>query len=293
VTLDLAHLSSEARLLWLEASEARIRFIQEARWISHARAQRVLEELEWRLAHPVCSRMPCLLVYGDSGIGKTMVIEKFTRQNAARTYDAHNGVQKRAILTVQMPPSPDERRFYAKILESLHAPFSPSARLVALETIALRLLRKIELKMLVIDEVHQMLAGTYREQRRALNLLKSLTNELLIPVVAVGTEDALHALQTDPQVASRFDPIRLARWTESEAFRNFLVAFGKLLPLRKASPFGDRDMIRLVLARSDGITARVTRLITRAAAESILDGTECIDVARVDSISKRVLPDAA
>lgn len=283
MTLDLAHLSSEARLLSLEASEARIRFIQEARWISHARAQRVLEELEWRLAHPVCSRMPCLLVYGDSGIGKTMVIEKFTRQNAARIYDAHNGVQKRAILTVQMPPSPDERRFYAKILESLHAPFSPSARLVALETIALRLLRKIELKMLVIDEVHQMLAGTYREQRRALNLLKSLTNELLIPVVAVGTEDALHALQTDPH----------ARWTESEAFRNFLVAFGKLLPLRKASPFGDRDMIRLVLARSDGITARVTRLITRAAAESILDGTECIDVARVDSISKRVLPDAA
>jgi len=32
----------------------------------------------------------------------------------------------------------------------------------------MRLLRKIGLKMLVIDEAHQLLAGSYREQRRGL-----------------------------------------------------------------------------------------------------------------------------
>jgi hypothetical protein len=67
------------------------------------------------------------------------------------------------------------------------------------------------------------------KQRCALNLLKGLTNELMIPVVAVGTEDALHAIQTDAQVASRFDPLHLARWSESDAFRNFIVTFGKQL----------------------------------------------------------------
>jgi Bacterial TniB protein len=230
MTLDLSHLVGSARQQAFESTSTRVRLVQEARWISHVRAQQVLEELQWRYEFPVCSRMPCLLVYGDSGMGKTMVIEKFAREHPIKV-DAQHGIAKRDILILQMPPAPDERRFYAKLLESLHAPFSPSARLVALEIVALRLLRKIELKMLVIDEVHQMLAGTYREQRRALNLLKSLTNELMIPVVVVGTEDALHAVQTDSQVASRFDPIRRARWTESEAFRNFLVAFGKLLPL--------------------------------------------------------------
>jgi hypothetical protein len=100
----------------------------------------------------------------------------------------------------------------------------------------------------------QLLAGSYREQRRALNLLKGLTNELMIPVVAVGTEDALHAIQTDAQVASRFDPLHLPRWSESDVFRNFIVTFGKQLPLRRPSPFGDRDMIRLLLACSHGIT---------------------------------------
>ena len=70
-----------------------------------------------------------------------------------------------------MPPSPDERRFFANLLESLHAPFSLSEGLVSLETIAMRLIRKMEVRLIVIDEVYQLLAGTYREQRRALNLL--------------------------------------------------------------------------------------------------------------------------
>lgn len=237
MTLDLSHLSAGARLQAFESSEVRVRLVQEARWVSHERVQRVLDELEWRHLHPVCSRMPCLLLYGDSGIGKTMVIEKFLRMHPA-TYDPREGLQKQSVFMVKMPTTPDERRFYVKMLTTLHAPFSPSERLATLEDIAMRLLRKIGLKMLVIDEAHQLLAGSYREQRRALNLLKGLTNELLIPVIAVGTEDALHAIQTDAQVASRFDPLHLARWSESDAFRNFIVTFGKQLPLRKPSPFG-------------------------------------------------------
>ena len=74
MTLDLTHLSAAARLQAFESSDARVRMVQEARWISHERVQRVLDELEWRYLHPVCSHMPCLLLYGDSGIGKTMAI---------------------------------------------------------------------------------------------------------------------------------------------------------------------------------------------------------------------------
>lgn len=138
-----------------------------------------------------------------------------------------------------------------------------------------------------IDEAHDLLAGSYREQRCALNLLKGLANDLKIPVIAVGTEDARHAIQTDPQVASRFDPLHLARWKESDAFRNFVAAFGKLLPLRKASAFGQREMVRLLLDRSEGITGRATRLISRAAAEAIQDGSELVTLDRIDEISRR------
>ena len=131
--------------------------------------------------------------------------------------------------------------------------------------------------MLFIDEVHHLLAGSHREQRRALNLLKFLTNELKIVIVAVGTSDAFHALQTDVQVASRFEPLLIPRWTETDAFRAFVVAYGKLLPLRKSSPFGEPEMIRALIKQSAGITGRVTWLLGRAAEIAIQDGSEFID----------------
>ncbi len=101
----------------------------------------------------------------------------------------------------------------------------------------LHILAEIGTKLLCIDEVHHLLAGSQREQRRALNLLKFVANELKIAVVAVGTHDAFHAMQIDSQVASRFEQLLLPRWTEIDGFRGFVTGYGRLLPLRKPSPF--------------------------------------------------------
>ena len=133
-----------------------------------------------------------------------------------------------------------------------------------------------------------MLAGSHRGQRRALNLLKFLANELKIVVVVVGTSDAFHALLTDLQVASRFEPLLIPRWTATDAFRSFVVAYGKLLPLRKASPFGEPDMIHALVKQSDGITGRVTWLIGRAAEIAIGEGSEQIDAACIEQVSERL-----
>jgi hypothetical protein len=65
--------------------------------------------------------------------------------------------------------------------------------------------------MLIVDEVHHLLAGSYREQRAALNLLKYLANDLQFSVVIVGTADAQLALETDPQMTSRFAPLEIPR----------------------------------------------------------------------------------
>lgn len=130
------------------------------------------------------------------------------------------------------------------ILEVLGAPYSVRDQIGALEARAIHLLQQLGTPLLFIDEVCHLLAGSHREQRRALNLLKVLTNELKIVIVAVGTSDAYHALQTDVQVASRYEPLLIPRWTETDAFRAFVVAYGKLLPLRKASPIGEPEMIR-------------------------------------------------
>jgi predicted ATPase with chaperone activity len=49
--------------------------------VEFARGRLALEELERRYQYPSCARMPCMLLYGDSGMGKTMLIEKMERQH--------------------------------------------------------------------------------------------------------------------------------------------------------------------------------------------------------------------
>lgn len=126
------------------------------------------------------------------------------------------------------------------------------------------------------ENVHHLLAGSYREQRAALNLLKYLANDLKISIVLVGTDDAMLALGTDAQTRSRFTPFEIPRWRESEGFRRLLSAFEKVLPLRRPSHLSERSMVKLILGCSEGLTGAVSKLLNEAAEMAIRDGSEQI-----------------
>ncbi|WP_368736194.1 TniB family NTP-binding protein, partial [Salmonella enterica] len=61
---------------------------------------------------------------------------------------------------------------------------------------ARHLLAEVETKVLVLDEIDKMLAGTPRQQRLFLNTIRFLTNDLKVPIVCAGTEDARMAVLT-------------------------------------------------------------------------------------------------
>jgi Cdc6-like AAA superfamily ATPase len=200
--------------------------------------------------------MPCMLLPGPSNIGKTQIIAKFLRENPA-SYDAKHGVESRPVISMQMPPAPDQKRFYRAVLEVLGVPQSPNSTLVTLEYVARDILKRMAPQMLVVDEIHHLLAGSAREQRASLNLLKYLANEVKMSVVAVGTSDAPVAFQTDPQIHSRFTPFELPRWTEGDEYRRLLASFESVLPLRKASELQQRPIAQFLMAASGGLLGEV------------------------------------
>ena len=68
----------------------------------------------------------------------------------------------------EMPAEPTVARFYAALLAQLGAPVAqtgPAARKYALEQLAVRVLRGVGARMLVIDELHNMLGGTRTARR--------------------------------------------------------------------------------------------------------------------------------
>jgi hypothetical protein len=114
--------------------------------------------------------MPNLLLVGPTNNGKTMIVEKFRRSHPSlQASAAAEGVARIPVLKVQMPASPDERRFFGAILQELGVPSSASDRLAIRQEFALRLMRSTAVQLLVIDEAHNLLSGPRLQQRRFLN----------------------------------------------------------------------------------------------------------------------------
>lgn len=281
--LELSHLSeATAKLLELDDA-ARITRIRQPRWIGYPQAKTILARLETLLAYPPSHRMPNLLIVGDTNNGKTMLVQRFCNQHPADDNLDGDNVQV-PVLYVQAPPMPDEGRLYNTILELLFASYKPSDRVDKKQFQVLKILRAVGLKLLVIDEIHHVLAGSLNRQRTFLNVLKYLGNELQIPIVAVGTRDAFRALQTDPQLANRFEPALLPRWTFDTDFLRLLASFEKLLPLRQPSVLHDTTLATKLFSMSEGYIGELSRLLAEAAVVAVQSGKERIDTKLLESM---------
>lgn len=280
---DYAHLHASTRPLAAESAESRIRRIRTDRWITYHRAETALAAMEDLLTFPKRTRMPNLLVVGPTNNGKTMIVEKFRRSHppfAAST--TPDGAASIPVLKVQMPAGPDEPRFFGAILEELGFPHMLTERLAARQEAALRTLRLTSVRVLVIDEVHNVLSGSRLQQRRLLNLLRWVGNELQIPLVAVGTAEALHAIQSDDQLSNRFEPIGLPPWRHGEEYRLLLSTLEALLPLRQPSQLTAPALADKILSAAEGILGEVVSIVTRAAARAVTSGSETITAKLID-----------
>jgi hypothetical protein len=260
-------------LLGLSAQQ-RIRAIRSERGVSYPRVQKTLQILEQILDQPRTTRMPSIAIFGDSGMGKTMLMQKFCTDHPPGV-DAETERHRTPVLALQMTSRPGERRFYAQILDALGAPHNPGARIVDAERAALNLLRAAQIQILVIDEVHNIFSGSYREQRTMLNMLRFISNDLKASLVCFGVMEAREAIQGDVQLARRFDVLTMPRWSADEPFEELVRAILRNQPMREKSILTAKAL-RHIFVTTDGVTARVFRMMNALAIAAIESGLERI-----------------
>ncbi|APX26404.1 TniB protein (plasmid) [Salipiger profundus] len=220
--------------------------------------------------------MPCLLIYGDTGMGKTKIVRKFERDHPPK-FSQITGVDHRPVVVVQVPSEPIERDLYRELLASMGAPTMTGGTLAREKDICRSLLRTVGAKMIILDEVNGMLAGTFRQQRIFLNAIRFLANDLRIPLVCAGTDLARQALLTDAQLAERFEAFHLKPWQNDAAFAGLLKSFERILPLREASDLVSAEARERIHKLTSGVTARIFRLIETAAEDAVRSGKERLD----------------
>lgn len=268
------HLAPEVTVMAEQGNEHRIAYISRDRFIYHTQAENVLAELEMLYSLENAVRPQGRLVVGRSLMGKSTLFDEFLRLHPADD-NPDGDAAIVPIVSVQYPESAKEG-IYPEILAKLNAHMPTNTKSPDLRRATVEMLRRVGMRVLLIDELHNLMEGSTNAQKKGLNSIKYLMNELQRPVVAAGTVEALNAVRTDEQIRSRLVPLPLERFKDGADFQELLGGFEMVLPLRKPSNLAEPELSSIIYQHTLGIVGRVAELLNKAAIHAIRTGEECI-----------------
>ena len=269
------HLNTRAAEQLALPDEERIRIIRAGAWLPLRHAKATLAKLEDLLSYPEVTRMPNYLLVGPSYSGKTSILERFMKLHPPDLSPDREATLC-PIVMIDAPPKPDLADFYSRILDALMAPYKPNAPVHAKYSQVKHLLRELQVRVLIVDEIHHLIAGSLNRQREFRNALKSLGNEAKVSIVASGIEEAYNAFNADAQMSSRFMPVEMPRWCAGAELGELLMTLEQRTPLREPSDLHMPGLMMAVLARSESMLGDICDLVKAAAVDAIRSGAESI-----------------
>lgn len=270
------HLHDSLKDVMLLNNHGRIKHIEEQIWIAYPKALELIERLNEYRDRPKVTRMQGLFIIGEPNMGKTSILERFMKENPTVTYKDEEGlerIRKPAVLATAGSTT-HEKYLYIAILRGLKTSFRPTDSLVKLKYQAISLLEEYDVRLLIIDEIHDLLDVTPIKQRNIMNEIKYLTNELKIPIIGAGIEKVSQIFSHDIQLLSRFDATYLPSLNIDNDFRSILDAFEKKFPLKKPSHLSRKEKAKLLHAMSCGNFGDLYRLLKECAKYAINSGEE-------------------
>ncbi|GLR77465.1 TniB family NTP-binding protein (plasmid) [Azospirillum oryzae] len=280
------HLGPSALEVIALSPEERIVRMQGRRFTEYPRCRFVLDLMLEQLEQPAGTIKPNLLIWGESGQGKSTIMAKHLRDHPA-VFDKKTGVRRTATVGLEMPPMCDVKWFYTQLLRAIDAPVNESrANIPLLADRVVTLYRLTGVRQILIDEAHNMLMGTLRQQRIMLTVIRHLSNVLGIPLVLFGTQDAREALMHDHQLTRRFRFVELPVWEAGEEFQTMVGSVLRTLPLRRPSTLTARS-IRALLSHCGGTTAKLFETLIDLGIDAIQVGEERITADMVNEFIGR------
>lgn len=274
----------------------RIQFIKKDTWVPYTRATEAIGMLDDLLVYPRSVRMPCHLLVGDSDNGKSTVFERFANDLHPMTM-LPGGDPYMPVVYMVMPAVPTPNNFWTELLGALPAASQVTDSILLKERQAKDLASFIKVKMVLVDQMNNIIQATYKDQRKILAILRDLSTTWKIPVGVAGTHEMINAMRTDPQLHTRFEVSSLPVWTlDSEEYWRFLLSYERLLPLAKPSNLANPAKPQLAVqihAMSGGTVGGIVRILKKAAVHAISSRKECIDAKVLDTVKETHLKDYA
>ncbi len=256
------HLCDGARRALALSVEERENYMNRDHWVTYPVADTLLSDLQKLLQGERVLRMPCRMIYGETNNGKTRLVNRFKKLSPP--IETPEGLVVEVLLIDNIGEA-SVRGLYNKIIDAFGFPNNPSEQIDKLEFKAYRLLVRYRVRVLALDEFNAIAQDTPTKQRKFMEKLKALSNNLKISIVAAGTREAFNVTRLDSQFSNRFKPLPLDIWTSGDDWDQLLMTFEKLLPLPEPSYLADGRFSRLILANSEGTIGDAFQLIREMA----------------------------
>ncbi|MBB2201649.1 TniB family NTP-binding protein [Gluconacetobacter tumulisoli] len=279
---ELHHLAPSTRNVLDLTVEERVWFAREDRWIGYSAANAALAAMADLVRRPRTTTSPAMLLLGRPGNGKTTILERFASQFQPRT--TQNGDLVVDVVRMAMPAGATEKDLWSELLQACqtcHRATDPAALLLRQ---AYAVLGTLEPRIIISDEINNLLSGSGVNQRLILGKLKDLTNRFRMHLILAGTQDAQAAVLSDEQLKRRLDRFELPKWTLNAEFLRLLRSLEKVLPLPAPSGLADQQAATLISLRTDGSIGSIARLVKEAAVLAIRNGRDRIDLDMLQSV---------
>ena len=208
-----------------------------------------------------------LQIVGQTGSGKTS-LAKWYEQQFPRT--EHEGQKRIRVLRLKTPESPTVKSLAEAMLRALGDPWAHKGTASEKTERIIHLCKMCGVELLIIDEIQHFIEGNrHVELMRVTDWLKTLIDDLGIPVVLVGLPRSIAVTRSNPQLRRRFAapyyfaPFQFNTGEQQREFRGLLKAFGQDLKIGSVKIWAPEEAIRFFHATC-GLVDYVVKLVDDA-----------------------------
>jgi hypothetical protein len=289
-------LTFETQQMLNKTDAERIEYINKEYWIDYPVAQNILDKMDDILKYGYGqTRYISILLVGGSNNGKTSLLKQFVKKHPPYDYnikgerpewvtdeyfDKYTGIGRPVIYTIS-PTEPSETRLYSVILEQLNVPYKSRDSLDVKANLVDYYLKALNVRVLIIDEIHNILNGSPARQKQVMSAIRDLSSRLKMPVVLAGVKESLRAVSTEDQISSRYRPEYLTKWKMNKDYISLIATVLSKLPLKKQSTILNKDDAIQILELCNGYIGEIVNLIKSAAIYAIKTKSEKVTMKEI------------
>ena len=262
-----------------------------------ARLRRCAAVARQRIGDP-----PCMALVGDTGVGKTTIIEAFLKER--RRQETPEG-SRIPYLYDLLPARATIKGTAGSLLEALGDPNASRGTLWNMQSRLIDYIRRCKVEMLLLDEIQQLVDKRFgRVLDDVMDFLKVLVKKTRVPLVLIGQRQAAETILHHPaadqlaRLVGRPLVLRPFPWDRAHPatireFRALLRAIDEALPLER-SGLDDMERAQRIHVATAGSLGNIMELTRESAHTAIMTGYTRIETVHLaEAYETRLCSDIA